>query len=474
MAKRKLSFPGSGHIWVQMKAAFIPLLLFSLPCLAGDFVRVTPTGLERQGRPYRFVGANFWAGMNLGSSGQAGDRKRLLRELDRMQSLGISNLRIMGATEGPDSEPWRIVPALQPQPGSFRDELLEGLDFLMSEIGRRGMTAVVCLGDFWPWSGGFSQLLNWSGAGTIPYPPPAAGGDWSVYQNFTQQFYSNEQAMNLYRETIRKIVARTNSITHVVYKDDPAILSWELANEPRGIQNVVLFNFWLDQSSTFIKSLDPNHLVTTGSEGETPWPETAGLDFLANHSHSAIDYATIHIWAGNWGWYDPAHAQATFGDAVAKMKSYFQDHLAKARRLGKPLVVEEFGLARDGGSFDPESATSYRDRYYAEVFEQVAQAQAAGAPVAGVNFWAWAGEARPNKPYGGYWHAGDPFLGDPPHEAQGWYSVYDRDASTLQVISRYARKVRSDTFQDQANAGRIKSWLKSGPPSHSRHSLRSS
>jgi mannan endo-1,4-beta-mannosidase len=36
------------------------------------------------------------------------------------------------------------------------------------------------------------------------------------------------------------------------------------------------------------------------------------------------------------------------------------------------------------------------------------------------------------------WTQGDDFIGDPPHEPQGWYSVYDKDNSTLEIIKKYA------------------------------------
>src|SRR5207237_20909 len=66
------------------------------------FVRVRAMGFEIDGAPYRYVGTNFWMGMNLGSSGPGGDRARLLRELDRLQEIGVTNLRIMAASEGPN------------------------------------------------------------------------------------------------------------------------------------------------------------------------------------------------------------------------------------------------------------------------------------------------------------------------------------------------------------------------------------
>jgi mannan endo-1,4-beta-mannosidase len=411
-----------------MRTVSLLLLLVSSIASAADFVRVRGTGFERGGKPYRFLGANLWYGMNLGSRGPGGDRARLIRELDRLQALGVTNLRVLGASEGPDTEPWRIVPALQPAPGVLREELLEGLDFLLDEMGKRGMTAVVCLNNFWPWSGGMAQYLRWSQASAIPYPPPQPGGDWGVYQRYTARFYSDARAMALADEVTRRIVAR-----HAL---NPVVMAWQLANEPRGDGNVEAFNRWIDRTSKMIKALAPRQLVTTGAEGETPWPRGSGMDFVRNHSYPAIDYATAHIWAQNWGWYDPDRAPSTYVESVAKMKAYLQDHADKARRLGKPLVVEEFGLSRDGNSHDPASPATYRDRYYREVFETALQ-----AGVAGVNFWAWSGEGRPLAPYGGHWKEGHPFTGDPPHEAQGWYGVYSTDSAMLQILNDFARRL---------------------------------
>ena len=124
------------------------------------------------------------------------------------------------------------------------------------------------------------------------------------------------------------------------------------------------------------------------------------------------------------------------------MIEYFDDHLNKAKQLNKPLVLEEFGIARDKGSFDPAASTKNRDDYYKTVFEKVEQSIKNQTPVVGVNFWAWGGEGRPKKPYGSYWKAGDTWIGDPPHEKQGWYSVYDKD-TTVNVVRSFAKKINA-------------------------------
>jgi len=98
------------------------------------FVTVAGTRFMRDGKPYQYMGANYWQGMNLGAPGALGDRPRLLKELDMMDSLGIRNLRILAISEGPDGSMLRIAPALQQEPGELREELLEGLDFLLDEM----------------------------------------------------------------------------------------------------------------------------------------------------------------------------------------------------------------------------------------------------------------------------------------------------------------------------------------------------
>ncbi len=392
------------------------------------------------GQPYFYCGVNYWYGPSLASRGPEGDRARLLRELDNLVSLGVTNLRIMAGSEGPDTEPWRMVPSLQPGPGVYNSDVLDGLDFLLTAMRDRGLRAVMCLTNFWQWSGGMAQYVSWNGGGPIPYPAPEPGGDWNEYQDYASDFYSNEAANDDYREFILFIIQRVNPYTGIAYRDDPAIMSWELANEPRGFHNnVEAFNLWIDGTAAYIKSIDQNHLVTTGSEGDTPLPSWNGLDFTANHDGHDIDYTTVHIWPQNWGWYDPAYPGGTFGAAIKSAREYFDGHAAAAAALGKPMILEEFGLARDGNSYDPAAATALRDSFLAAMFDEVYMSASGGGPAAGDNVWAWAGEGRPIEPYGGYWNPGDPWIGDPPHERQGWYSMYDADSSTLSAVSSHAR-----------------------------------
>jgi len=411
----------------------VVLALFQLVLNAQTFIKVENGKLIRDGKPYHYVGTNFWYGMNLAVS----DKERLLRELDRLNVLGVKNLRIIAGSEGNTNTPWAVQPAMQKEPGVYNEELWTGLDFLLAEMKKRDMTAVVCLNNFWPWSGGFAQYVSWANKNeVIPYPPPADSGDWRTYQQYSARFYSDKMAKKWFENHIEKVVNRINSINKIPYKKDTTIMAWQLANEPEGSNNVEEYRKWIHKTAKFIKKLDKNHLVSIGSEGNTPSP-TNGTNFEKDHQSKYIDYCTFHLWVQNWGWYDPIKAKETYDFAVEKANSYIDEHVKIAQKINKPIVLEEFGISRDENSYESNSLIVFRDEYYKMIFNKIYTLNRTIPQVAGVNFWAWGGEGRPKTPMS-IWKQGDDLIGDPPHEYQGWYSVYDIDLSTQEIIRKYA------------------------------------
>jgi mannan endo-1,4-beta-mannosidase len=129
-----------------------------------------------------------------------------------------------------------------------------------------------------------------------------------------------------------------------------------------------------------------------------------------------------------------------FPNIVKETEKYIAKNLAIAVKLDKPLVIEEFGLPRDGQSFDPTSATSLRDTYYKRVFSFLGGQPGGNEYVAGANFWAFGGTARPKKGQP-FWRSGDELMGDPPMEEQGLNSVFDSDATTWKIISSLSDKI---------------------------------
>ena len=410
------------------------------------FVRVDGTRFTIDGKPYRFLGANMWYGANLAARAEGGDRERLIRELDLLASLGIDNLRVLGASEGATQHN-TVHPAIQPEFGRYDERVLDGLDFLLAEMAKRDMLAVVFLNNYWVWSGGMSQYVSWHDAEPVPNPF-LERYSWSEFMDFSARFYRHAPANAAFRSYIESLVTRKNRYNGTLYRDDPTIMAWQLANEPRpgqgesGERNLDVFARWIQDTADYIRSLDSNHLISTGNEGTMGCMGSAET-YLEIHRFENIDYMTAHLWVLNWQWFDPLRAEETYPDAEIKAVTYLDEHVGFAEAAGKPLVLEEFGIPRDLHSYRPDAATTHRDRYYELVFRAIHENARTGGPFAGSNFWAWGGYGAASDPEKAVWRRGDDFTGDPPQEPQGRNSVFASDSSTLAIARAYAAKMRA-------------------------------
>jgi mannan endo-1,4-beta-mannosidase len=478
-------------------------------------VRVENGRFVLDGKPYRTMGTNFWAAPYIEIERLRTDLD-LLQSLGvknlRILALsegGIPTSQVEDTTFGPQ----RIYPASSNEPCA--DAALEAsaahLEEVLDELDRRGMKTVLTLNNWYHWSGGMPQYVKWAheqpgkacggdhgaylidgtrdpetgvsllatthhvpfsrssrfmpasgerclptpiGDFVIPHPNtrPAGSPDvakaWDDQQDLSALFLCNARAQEFFYSRAAVLIERL--------KAHPAIMSWQLANEPRALRGwSALFERWVENTARFIKDIDPNHLVSIGAEGErTLGGDHADSDYRAFHDVAGIDYLTLHIWPENWGWYDPALPADSTGPgsltaAMALSDELIGVHLEHARALGKPLVIEEFGLARDDKTSPVTSTVSRRNTYYENVFSHVANTPELG----GVNFWAFAGAGRPAKGGNRYWRLGDDYTGDPPHEPQGWYSVYSTDADTLALIEDHAARITPRTNPDSLGSG---------------------
>ena len=93
---------------------------------ASKFVTVRDGKFYCDGKPYYFIGTNYWYGPLLASPGETGDRERLAKELDFLAAHGMRNLRILAGAEGPDDQPTRVTPGLQQSPGQVQPRAARG------------------------------------------------------------------------------------------------------------------------------------------------------------------------------------------------------------------------------------------------------------------------------------------------------------------------------------------------------------
>lgn len=416
---------------------------------SSEFVRVENGQFVRGEDTLSFVGTNFWYGPLIASEGRGGNKDRLHKELDALKSIGVTNLRILVGSDGPEGVAYKVEPVLQLEPGVYNDTVLRGLDYLLAQMAERDMHAVLYFNNSWEWSGGYGQYLEWAGNGRALLP---SVDGYENYVDHVSRFVKDEKAKELYYNHVKNIVTRTNTVTGKPYTEDPTIFSWQIGNEPRAFARdsvtKAAFADWMCTSASLIKSLDPNHMVSSGSEGLYGCEVDMDL-FEKIHAHEDFDYLNVHIWPLVWRWV----TKDTFADSVCvanrMTEKYLTAHFPVAERLGKPIVLEEFGYPRDGAKtfegeaekfwdgvcLSKESSTAARDAYYGYVFDRLVRARENGEPLAGVNFWGWGGYATQSQ-VNEFWRPGDDYCGDPAQEPQGLFSVYITDESTVTLIKQ--------------------------------------
>jgi|GEM_PF-427260 len=116
------------------------------------------------------------------------------------------------------------------------------------------------------------------------------------------------------------------------YKDSPAVGMWEVINEAGQTSNkqvldgTTMKNFYQDVASR-IKAIDPNHLVSTGDNGDNNYIGGA-TGFKTAGSAAAIDVLSLHDYASDYG------APGVMSPSYAGLKS-------AADSLSKPIIIGE-------------------------------------------------------------------------------------------------------------------------------------
>lgn len=171
-------------------------------------------------------------------------------------------------------------------------------------------------------------------------------------------WYTDTASQNIYLSYVSLLVNR--------YKSSEAIFAFELMNEPRchGCPITTIAK-WASIVSTYIKSIDPTHLVTLGDEGwmapsslykpgdgSYAYSGAEGVDFIHNMGIRTLDYGVFHLYPDSWGY------NYTWGN------EWIMQHDAVGAEFGKPVVLEEYGT-----SF-PHNHTGTEGPWQATVLEQ--------------------------------------------------------------------------------------------------------
>ncbi len=289
------------------------------------------------GQPFRFVGAN------VAIMYRDEDRERMPETMRQAAQAGLRVVRVWAFGEGgpddvgplADFADWPRTHPFRSRPGEWNEGAFQHLDNVIVEAQRNNIRVQLCLTNWWRDTGGISQYLRWAGiedADDDRFP-------FGINPERAMLFYTNETTRRLYREHLEKLATRRNTVTGILYRDDPTIFGWELMNEAQAVTGRwAERRAWIAEMSTYLKSLDPNHIIAPGTWGYRTAAERR--EWLADHRLPNIDYCDVHNY--------PRPDEDSFVDSPAALREFIDNRAAAAFSINKPLVFGEFGMGPEG------------------------------------------------------------------------------------------------------------------------------
>ncbi len=252
---------------------------------------------------------------------------------------------------------------------------LQKLDYALYQAEKHGIKLLITFTNYWDAFGGMGQYIKWA-------------QELGITGLKKDDFYTNETLKGWYKDYVNGLLNHTNPYTGRKLKDEPSVFAWELANEPRcntdaQCKDNILYN-WAKEMSEYVTSVDPNHMVALGDEGFYNKPYgyyneyttsnyafygAEGVDFEKLMTIDTLDFGTPHLYLDQWGM---KHTGTGQDDLL-----WFKIHGETCAELGKPVILEEFGLTN----------RTIRDSEYEQWFEVLEGNVYETVEYAGTNYW---------------------------------------------------------------------------------------
>jgi len=358
-----------------------------------SFVQADGDGFRLDGASFRFVGTNNYY-LHYKSTAMIDD------VLKSASDANFSVIRMWGFMDGfeGDSDAMKNEAYMQSGPneygrpetaGSAFTNAFERMDYTLNKAAQYGIKLVIVFTNYWADFGGIKEYVKWADKN-------ANGIDIydDAYQADASKFYADAYCKKVYKQYVSDLLNRVNTVNGKVYKNDATIMSWELMNEPRNPdKDPKIVTAWVDEMSTYVKSIDSHHLVALGDEGaftnrtssayknlgKSMYDGSEGTDYEAILALKNIDYGTYHLYPESWG---AGEESEVWGE------HWINDHIALSKKADKPCVNEEFGISSAGGK--------NREYIYSMWLQKIYDLGGAGA-----QFWMLAG-INPADPSGYY------------------------------------------------------------------------
>ncbi|MEX0608925.1 MAG: hypothetical protein WD016_04810 [Balneolaceae bacterium] len=315
------------------------------PSSNSGFVSVQNSNFVVDGEVYRYAGTNAYHLPNY----EKIDSRVVDSAFDSFEEAGVTVVRTWGFYDGSPQYSGDIT--LQPSAGVYSEENLRHFDKMIAKGKEHNVKFVVAFSNFWTQLGGICQYNEWAGQSNCNL----SGGAMNTFINGSQQ-------QKWFKDYISMLLNRVNTVTGVAYKDEPAIFAWEIMNEGRNRgYNPSDIRDWYQDIAQYIKSIDSNHMVSTGEEGfDDGAPSDYSVDqysntyvlraqegtsYILNTAIPEIDYGTAHWYPSEWGfsvssWGDNSTAETNL---IKAQHAWMNDHVKIAENSGKPFVMGEYG-----------------------------------------------------------------------------------------------------------------------------------
>ncbi|KAJ6841792.1 mannan endo-1,4-beta-mannosidase 8-like isoform X3 [Iris pallida] len=329
------------------------------------------THFVASGKPFHVSGFNTYWLMSFSVDHSA--RAKVSDVLRQSASIGLNVCRTWAFSDG-GANPLQISPSV------YDEDVFKALDFVVYEARRHRMRLILSFCNNWEDYGGKAQYVKWG---------KEAGLDLSS----DDDFFSDPTVKGYYRAHVEAILTRVNTFNGIMYKDDPTIFAWELINEPRCPSDPSgdTLQSWIEEMASYVKSIDPSHLLEIGTEGfygsSTPEylhlnPGTyfaqVGTDFIRNHQAAGVDFASVHIYSDSW------LANSVTGEHLVFLKSWMEEHMDAAEKvLNMPVVFGEFGVT----SKDEKFTAKFREVFINTVYNTLWKSRMRGGSGGGCLLW---------------------------------------------------------------------------------------
>ncbi|KAG9001683.1 hypothetical protein FRB94_004614 [Tulasnella sp. JGI-2019a] len=230
------------------------------------FVYAEGGDFKIDGAPFKFIGANaYWMFL----LNEDSDVVELFQEY---KATDVKVVRVWAFREAVDTPPavgnftqlWKNGVATCSQDGIAR------LKLILDTADTYGIKVVLALTNNW--------AVDFPPEVTANAPPGYYSNSYGGIDTFVQQikpkadhdtFYTDSNIIAAYKKWLNCAIP--------AFKDHAAVFSWELANDPRcqgavgtttssGCNTATLTN-WVNDIASFVKGIDPNHLVGAGDGG---------------------------------------------------------------------------------------------------------------------------------------------------------------------------------------------------------------